>query len=101
MKLLRIENLSSYNGNTVPNQFLIETKQNIYFQSYNTIIVKFNKKSKEISISKKFNESLTTSRYTRYFLKEIETFSLDSEKEVLEMIEKGNIKLVKYIKSFK
>ena len=34
-----VENMRSGNGNYVPNQFVIYTKENSYFQSYSTIIV--------------------------------------------------------------
>jgi hypothetical protein len=34
----QIENMQSPNGNDVPNQFRIHTKQGIFFQSYNSII---------------------------------------------------------------
>jgi hypothetical protein len=66
---MNVSNLSSPRGNDVPNQFLIETPTAIYFQSYNSIIVK-----KEGGITyldeNYWNYSRTTSKYRNIFLDE-------------------------------
>ena len=42
---LQVKNLKSSNGNLVPNQFEIYSNGNYYFQSYETIIAKVNKRT--------------------------------------------------------
>ena len=36
MKTIKVQNLTSSNGNDVPNQFEIRTEEGVYFQSYCT-----------------------------------------------------------------
>lgn len=66
---MKVSNLSSSRGNDVPNQFEIRTPNAIYFQSYDSIIVK-----KEGGITyldeHYWNYSKTTSKYRNLFLGE-------------------------------
>ena len=64
---MKVSNLKSSNGNKVPNQFIIETDNKIYFQSYESIIA-------EVTGGKiyldpvYYNYSKTTSKYLYRFL---------------------------------
>lgn len=64
---MRVENLTSSNGNYVPNQFNIEDKDKSYFQSYETIIAMRDSKGIVID-SNAWNYSVTTSKYLRKWL---------------------------------
>lgn len=38
--MIKIKNIRSSKGNIIPNQFIINTGEGTYFQSYNTVIAK-------------------------------------------------------------
>jgi len=67
-----VKNMTSNNGNKVPNQFIIEDDNSTYFQSYNSMIVKIEDNG---SLPDKvyldevyYNYSRTTSKYRNIFL---------------------------------
>ena len=65
---MKVYNLRSRNGNFVPNQFEIYHKNELFFQSYETIIVKIDKNGKTILDTNALNYSRTTSKYLYHFL---------------------------------
>lgn len=67
---LKISNLTSHNGNEVPNQFEIETSEGKFFQSYKSKIVFIPNEGKTQLDSKYWNYSVTTSKYRNIFLGE-------------------------------
>ena len=71
---MKVENIESNKGNKIANQFVItDDKQNEYFQSYNSIIVKKDYESDEVKIyldQKYWNYSNTTGKYRNIFLGE-------------------------------
>lgn len=72
---MKVSNMESLRGNTVPNQFIITDSENMveYFQSYNSIIVKTvfeNGKRQVILDESKWDYSATTSKYRNRFLGE-------------------------------
>ena len=71
---MKVENITSNNGNKIANQFVItDDKQNEYFQSYNSMIVKKDYESNQVKIyldQKYWNYSTTTGKYRNIFLNE-------------------------------
>ena len=71
---MKVENITSSNGNKIANQFVItDNKQNEYFQSYNSMIVKKDYESDQVKIyldQKYWNYSNTTGKYRNIFLNE-------------------------------
>ena len=68
---MRVENLTSNRGNTIPNQFEItDDLGNIFFQSYNSIIVKICVTGETLLDSHYWNYSVTTGKYRNIFLGE-------------------------------
>ena len=71
---MKVENITSNNGNKIANQFIIKDGfKNIYFQSYSSIIVKKNYEGeKPITYldQKYWNYSNTTGKYRNIFLGE-------------------------------
>jgi hypothetical protein len=66
---MKVENMTSVNGNKVPNQFIINNNGEEYFQSYNSIIAK--KSKGKIYLDDCFwDYSVTTSKYRNDFLGE-------------------------------
>ena len=66
---MKITNLLNNKGNNVPNQFEIRTEKAVYFQSYQSIIVKRDYETKQIFLDKVYwNYSKTTSKYRNLFL---------------------------------
>ena len=69
MLKVKVENMISSRGNTVPNQFIIKTDEGNYFQSYKTIIALVeNNPNKIILDNNALNYSRTTSKYLYQFL---------------------------------
>lgn len=86
---MRVENMVSSRGNTIPNQFIIDDNENMitYFQSYKSIIVKqpmdsFRGTRKTELDQRYWNYSKTTSKYRALFLGE-------STKETQAKIDSG------------
>lgn len=78
---MKITNLCSPQGNQVPNQFEIRTENAVYFQSYNSIIVK--KENGQVFLDAYYyNYSKTTAKYRNIFLGQ-------TTKEIEEKIKKG------------
>jgi hypothetical protein len=66
---MKVENMTSVNGNKVPNQFIINNNGEEYFQSYNSIIAK--KSKGKIYLDDYFwDYSVTTGKYRNDFLGE-------------------------------
>jgi predicted ribonuclease YlaK len=66
-----IRNMTSHNGNEVPNQFIITDENgNRFFQSYKTVISKIDKDGKVSLDADKWDFSVTTSKYRNLFLGE-------------------------------
>jgi|TARA_R100000482_G_scaffold124933_1_gene80038 hypothetical protein len=87
---MKVKNLISDKGNVIPNQFQIVNNNTIYFQSYETIIAKINKRTMycdEIILdTHALNYSRTTSKYLYKFLNM-------NRKEIENLIKKKEIKL--------
>lgn len=68
---MKVENMMSTKGNTVPNQFIITDDNGYtYFQSYQTIIAK-RSPTGNITLDKdSWNYSRTTGKYRNIFLRE-------------------------------
>lgn len=66
---MKVSNLTSNNGTTIPNQFEIRDNKAVYFQSYNSIIVKI-EDGKTYLDANKWDYSVTTSKYRNIFLGE-------------------------------
>lgn len=67
---MKVRNMTSNNtGRGIPNQFIIEADDGIYFQSYNSIIAK--KHQCKIYLDEHYwNYSTTTGKYRNQFLGE-------------------------------
>ena len=65
--MLKVSNMVSSKGNTVPNQFIIKTDLGSYFQSYKTVIALIEPTS-IILDNNALNYSRTTSKYLYQFL---------------------------------
>jgi hypothetical protein len=70
MKLPKIENMESSNGNSVPNQFVIHTEQGRFFQSYGSIIAAVYTDGRTVLDQKYWDYSNTTGKYRNQFLGE-------------------------------
>ena len=66
---MKIENLTSNKGNKIANQFVIKSETAVYFQSYDSIIVKI-ENDKTFLDSTYWDYSKTTGKYRNQFLGE-------------------------------
>ena len=70
---MKVENMLSYNGNKVANQFIVHLPENVtFFQSYNTVIAQ-NRNGKIVLDSKALDYSATTTKYLKQFLNTTES----------------------------
>ena len=84
---MKVKNMTSNSGNEVPNQFEIwDDAGNRFFQSYDSIIVKIDKRGEIILDEKYWDYSRTTSKYRNDFLGM-------SSKEIKNGVEDGTIRL--------
>jgi hypothetical protein len=68
----KVSNMTSSNGNTIANQFEITDENgNLFFQSYNSIIVKIDRKNRITYLDETYwDYSKTTGKYRNMFLGE-------------------------------
>ena len=67
---VKVQNMQSSRGNDIPNQFIIETDEGSYFQSYDSLIVFRPFGGKPILDSHYWDYSVTTGKYRNMFLGE-------------------------------
>ena len=78
-----VQNMTSHNGNQVPNQFIIDNGNKTIFQSYKTIVAV--KENGKVTLdSKALDYSATTLKYLKQFLN-----TSDSKKQLQAKIESG------------
>ena len=76
------------------NQFVINTKNGKYFQSYNSVVCKIDKSTNKVTLSNHWDYSVTTRKYLYRFLNEKTSLGKLNKKEVKTLISKGVITLV-------
>jgi len=85
IKKIQVRNMVSSNGNPVPNQFIINTPDGTYFQSYSSLIVA--KTNGKVYLDREYwDYSVTTGTYRNKFLDE-------TKKETEAKIKSGVYKL--------
>lgn len=68
---IKVQNMTSGRGNAVPNQFVIEAPDGLYFQSYSSVIAFIPRDGGPIQLdTRKWDYSLTTGKYRNQFLGE-------------------------------
>ena len=67
---MKVANMKSNKGNKIANQFVIDTDEGIYFQSYKSIIAFCNNEGKVTLDEKFWDYSTTTGKYRNQFLNE-------------------------------
>ena len=82
---MKVQNMTSNKGNKIANQFIITDKNNRYFQSYNSIIIK-ETENKTYLDSFYWDYSPTTGKYRNIFLGE-------KKSETEKKIKNGTYKL--------
>jgi len=86
MENVKARQMIGTSGNPIPNQFVITVKGNIYFQSYNSIIVKMGNDRQTYLDERYWDYSVTTGKYRNMFLGE-------TKKETEKNIADGTYKL--------
>lgn len=76
------------------NQFVINTENATYLQSYNSVVCKIDKSTNKVTLSNHWNYSVTTSKYLYRFLNENTSLGKLCKKEVKTLISKGVITLI-------
>lgn len=79
---LKVENMTSSNGNNVPNQFIITLDNGRMFQSYNSNIAFIPCDGGKIVLGRNWDYSKTTGKYRNMFLGE-------TKKETLAKLQSG------------
>ena len=89
METLKVRNMTSSRGNTVPNQFILAGHNVSFFQSYDSTIAKeeYTANGKEVTLDQVYwDYSRTTAKYLGQFLGE-------SMKDVRRKVKDGTYKL--------
>ena len=83
-----VQNIIGLNGNGVVNQFVIDTTNFKYFQSYQSVVVRIDKQTRQVVLSSHWNYSVTTSKYVYKFLRDNGIY-VYNKKDVLSKIKEG------------
>jgi hypothetical protein len=96
---MKVENMRSARGSMVANQFIIRHREYIYFQSYKSVIARYNRISYQLLITNLWDYSRTTLKYFSRFINEYTFYSYDYKAafEVLIMDDNEDIHIVKSI----
>ena len=80
-KKILVSNMKSLKTDKeIPNQFVILTEEGRYFQSYDSVIVFIDKKTKQVYLDERYwNYGRTTSKYRSQFLNE---YTADTQKKI-------------------
>ena len=66
---MKVENMLSNKGNSIPNQFIITNDEWVIFQSYDTIIARYSLDKMKIQLDAEYwDYSKTTAKYRNIFL---------------------------------
>ena len=83
-----VQNIIGLNGNPVVNQFVIDTTNFKYFQSYNSVVCRIDKNKRNVILSQHWDYSVTTSKYLYKFLRDNGIY-VYNKKDVLTKIKNG------------
>lgn len=91
---MKVYNLKNAKGNTVKNQFVIESDDGlkISFQSYESSIATFDRVSKVLTVSEKWDYSKTTVKAFLQFLNQNTYIPVKCSQDVRKLIKDGVIK---------
>jgi len=81
MNRTNVENMTSSSGRSVPNQFVINTSDGVFFQSYKSVICFIDNEGNTYLDENKCNYSTTTGKYRNIFLNEKKR---ETEKKIKE-----------------
>lgn len=68
--MLKVRNMEGSSGREVANQFIIKNNGSVYFQSYQSLCAKYNRKAKKLTVGQDCLYSRTTAKYLYQFIKE-------------------------------
>lgn len=80
-----VQNIIGFQGNAVVNQFVINTENAIYFQSYRSVVCRIDRQTKQVVLSSHWDYSTTTSKYLYKFLRDNGIY-VYNKKDVLSKI---------------
>ena len=92
--MLKIKNLVNDLNNHAVNQFIVEYKNKVWFQSYDTIIA-VKKTDGSVIISEDWNYSKTTRKHLYIWLRDYAHFYVSSYEDVVDLINRHEIQVVK------
>ena len=90
---MKVSNLINNNGNPAANQFVITHNGATYFQSYNSVIAKY--ENGQLTITPRWDYSVTTRKHFYIFLRQY-TYLNPIRECVLRGIADGSIKMVQH-----
>jgi len=89
---IKVQQMLSNNDNPVQNQFIIYQNNDIYFQSYKSIICKIDKNNDLILDSFYWDYSITTLKYLYSFIERFKGYR-PNKKYIYDLIKTKQIKL--------
>ena len=88
---MKVEQLINNKGNGAMNQFVITTNNAYYFQSYDSMIAKYDRKSGIITLGRDWDFSKTTMKHLNIFLDDYCHKSGMNKKRIEKAIADGEI----------
>lgn len=100
---MKVENIISDSGNSIPNQFIIDDEQTNRrtFQSYSSEIITLDYKNEIIYVGEDWDYSVTTGKYRNIFFRDYSPYAfheLSNKKELEKALEDGEYNGWKVIK---
>jgi hypothetical protein len=89
MRNFKVSNILNANGNYSPNQYLIRTPKGMYFQSYDSVVCKYD--GKNVIVSNYWDYSKTTLKHLYIFLRGIGYSDLCKTTKMRKAIKDGNV----------
>ena len=84
---VKVGNLLSRNtGRAIANQFIIVTDDGYYMQSYDSVVVHYNRRDNVLTLGYDWNYSKTTLKYVEQFIDEYTTYGKMTKAEIQQAI---------------
>ena len=88
---MKVRNMTSAKGNKIANQFVIEDRRKVTFQSYNSTIATIDYENAIIYIGCDWDYSKTTNKYRNMFFNECGFYEIASAKDMRKALENKEV----------
>ena len=88
---VKVSNMESSRGNSVPNQLIIDSGRKRFFQSYSSLIACYDYEAGTLTVGKDWDCSQTTMKYLKSFINDNTPAHYESKSAFQKLIDSGKV----------